>query len=357
MRTTVHDASRYNHQRRATLPDRVMARNQRGGWQRERNNPPGWGNSGQPAQDFAFGGNANPAQQHQPQVQNRFQALQPARGGRGGAACYTCGQVGHLQRDCPQAASARRGNAGGGGDGGAARPGGPARVTDADAKRIVGEDMRESPLWPFSCYAPDFAFGQGGVAAAGYNLLAGDVSFEEARVAAYSALATGGPAAAQASGQRLAEAAERRQNDRRQLASMAQAALAQQLQAAAAGRPAQAAMPELDWSFPAAGARPVVHGGQSILLQPNAGPLQPPPVAFPPPQLQQQLPQQPQLQPVPVRTSMLLQPQMGFTPLQNGGAGAPPAAPPPAASDAECWMAAAFRPGGIPETAPPAQFA
>ena len=326
-----------------------MARNERGGWQRERNNPPGLGNSGQPSQYFAFGGNANAPQQ--PQVQNRFQALQPARGGRGGPACYTCGQVGHLQRDCPQAASARRGNVGGG----AVRPGGPARVTDADARRVVAEDMRESPLWPFSCYAPDFAFGQGGVAAAGYNVLAGDVSFEEARAAAYSALATGGPAAAQASSQRLAEAAERRQNDRRQLGSMPQAALAQQLQAAAAGQPAQAAMPELDWSFPAGG-RPVVHGGQSILLQPNTGPLQPPPMAFPPPQ-QQLLPPQPQLQPVPVRTSMLLQPLTGVAPPQNGGAGAPTAAPPPAASDAECWMAAAFRPGGIPETPPPAQFA
>ena len=335
-----------------------MSRNYRGGGQRDRNEPPGWGSSGRLATSFAFGG-ANPpgqnaaVQQQQPQVHNRFQALQqqPARG-RGGA-CYTCGQVGHQQRDCPQTSSAHRGGGGGGG-GGAARPG-SARVTDADVKRIVADDVRESPPWPLTCYAPDFHAGQ-----ASHNLLAGDVSFEEARAAAYSALATGGPAAAQASSQRLAETAQWRQNDRHRLASMPQAELAQQMHAAAAGQPAQGVMPQLDWSFPAGA--PVVGLPPLSLPQPSAFVPQPAPGSpFPSmtqqqaaqPRMQQQLPQLP----AGAGISPLLHQYVGSPQPPPVAATAPNAAQPPVASDAECWIAPAFRLGAIPETPPPPQFA
>ena len=315
-----------------------MAR--RGGWQRERNDPPGWGNNQQPARTF---GSSNAPPQQQQQQQNRFQALQPARGGRGGGgACYLCGQPGHLQRNCPQAS----GGGGGGGGGripggaGAQRPGGPARVGAADLRRFVADDMRESPPWPLSCYAPDLFHGPGGAGSAGLNLREGDVSFEEARAAAYCALATGGPQAAHANNQRLTEVAQRRLADRRQLEHIAQAVLMQQLQAAEAGRPEQGAMPELNWNFP--GGTPVQSPGFSPLLQPMHGPMHAPPVSFPNP-LQQPAEQQRMPQPPP-------------PPMPDARA-VPPAAQPPAASDAECWMAPAFRRGAIPETPPPAQFA
>jgi len=312
--------------------------------------------NGQPAREFSFGGPAAaPQPPPQPQQPNRFQ---PLRGGRGGGgACYTCGQQGHVQRDCPQSRAQQSG-------GGVRQQAGAARVSIADVKRAVAEDMRESPPWPFSCYAPDAVAN-----VAGFNLLAGDVSFEEARAAAYSALATGGPQAVQASSQRLAEAAQWRQNDRRRLADLPQPELARQLQAAAAGQAVQAVMPQLDWSFPAGAA---VAGAQTFVPPP---PPQSLPSLFPTPQaqesqfvnyaaqqqaeqqrMQQQQQQQQQLQQGAGGAGARLLQQYVGNPLP-AAIEARNAAPPPAASDAECWIAPAFRHGGIPETPPPAQFA
>ena len=307
----------------------TMARNYRGSGQRD---PPGWGNSGQPAREFAFGGGGNQPgnASAQPQMQNRFQALQPAAGagrGRGGAACFTCGQVGHLQRDCPS----RRG---GGGGGGAQKPVG--------AEAVV-EDMRESCPWPFTCYAPAT---DGAAGHAGPTLLVGDVSFEEARAAAYSALATAGQAGAHACTQRFAEAAQWRQGDRRRLAAMPHAELRMQLQKAAEGAPAQAQMPQLDWSFPGGAAAPVA---PAVVAPPQvyAAP-QPTPSPFPFPA--QQVPQQPAFVPQ----------QFPGSPLPHASAAvASSAVPSPAVtdtSDAASWMAAGFRQGAIPETPPPPQF-
>ena len=297
-----------------------MSRNYRGGGQRQRD-PPGWGNSGQPARTFAFGGGGGDAGA-QPQMQNRFQPLQqaPEQAGRGrGGACYTCGQVGHLQRDCPSRRS---------GGGGAQRPVG------ADA---VAEDMRENLPWPFTCYGP----AMDGLNA-GPNLLVGDVSFEEARCAAYAALASAGQAGLQACNQRLAEAAQSRQNDRRRLAAMPRAELRMQLQQAAEGMPAQAHMPHLDWSFQA-GAVPVTPNVMALPQVYATSQVSPPP--FPAEQLQQ---------------------GPASTPQPNAVWGLPPVSaakdhsvvPLPAAdsSDAASWLAPGFRQGAIPETPPPPQF-
>ena len=296
-----------------------MSRNYRG--QRD---PPGWGNSGQPARTFAFGGGGGNAGA-QPQTQNRFAPLQqaPAQAGRGrGGACYTCGQVGHLQRDCPSRRS---------GGGGAQRPVG------AEA---VAEDMRENLPWPFTCYGP----AMDGVSA-GPNLLVGDVSFEEARCAAYAALASAGPAGVQACNQRLAEAAQWRQNDRRRLAAMPHAELRMQLQQAAEGVAAQAHMPQLDWGFQA-GPVPVAPNGM-VPPPVYAAPHVSPPL-FP----GKQLPQQP------VGPALVPQPNAGWGLPPVSAAEVPSAAPSPAAesSDAASWLAPGFRQGAIPETPPPPQF-
>ena len=307
-----------------------MARNYRGGG----GNPPGWGSSGQPARTFAFGGGGNQPGNAgtQPQMQNRFPAsqapVQQAGRGRGGAACFTCGQVGHLQRDCP---SRRGGGAGGGGGSGAQKPVG--------AEAVV-EDMRESCPWPFTCYAPAT---DGAAGHAGPNLLVGDASFEETRAAAYSALITAGQAGAHACNQRLAEAAQWRQSDRRRLAAMPLAELRMQLQKAAEGVPAQAQMPQLDWSFP---------GGAAVPVAPHV--VVPAQVYAAP-----QLPQASFAQPVPQQPAFVPQPFAGSPLPHVVAAAAPSASPSPAvadSSDAASWMAPGFRQGAIPETPPPPQF-
>jgi hypothetical protein len=368
-----------------------MSRNYRGGGGGQRggyNDPPGWGGGGQaarPAGQFAFGGapattggggwgqqqQAQPqrAQQQyqQPQQQNRFQALQGRTGG-GGPVCYTCGQAGHIKRDCPTQAG---GFSRVGGDGGRSRDGGArapqaaaARVSNADARRVVVADMREAPPWPLSCYAPDF-----GTSSAGPNLLAGDVSFEEARAAAYAAAATGGPAAGYAAARQLLECATQRLADRERLAYAAEHELGRMLQAAAAGQPHQCAMPALSFNFAGGAPPPASAFAQSAFAHTPVMPVSPPQQqGWGAPQVLQYSPPPPmgalfapQQAPPAVQqpqfgggfTAPQLQPQQAFPAL---GAALPSGEAEPV-TELDCWRAHAFRQGRIPEAAPPPEYA
>ena len=360
-----------------------MSRNYRGGGGGGQR---GWGNDGggsgrgggrgggqQPASTFAFGNQqqqgGNWGQRAPPSPSPQWSTYQqtPQRRGGFGGTCYACGQPGHVEANCPQHASGSRGR---GGDGGRPLvrgqcsdtgrvPTAGARPAPVDIRRAVGDDLlTEAPAWAATCYAPDFAAaGASGPRHAGANLIAGDVSFEEARAAAYAAVATGGPAAGAAASRQLVEVMHVRQAEQQRLASATNADLQRLLQAASGGQPLQGALPSLSYAFPAGGSpwgpqapSSTLASVASVAMQPvssvEAVTMRPSSSShvvslFPSTTLPQPQPQEftvrPPITPAPA-------------PRTSAAAELPPA------SDEECWQASAFRQGHIPESAPPAQY-
>ena len=186
------------------------------------------------------------------------------------------------------------------------------------------------------------------------SLIAGDVSFEEARCAHYACLRRGGGAAHEVEAQ-LRSAAHARASLKSQLHGATSGQLAQLV----SQRPLQATMPALSFVFVGVGSaqQPPQMQPQMQRMAPQPFPppqSYPPPPPFPPPQQfpQQSFPapqmQQPPPQPCPVAPVAVqppLRPAAQAAPLQMGP------------GDVEsAWAAPTFQPGGVPETPPPPHF-
>ena len=248
----------------------------------------------QPARSFNFGA--------APQASNRGFPQRPA-----GNACYACGLVGHLQRDCPRTRAA-------------SQPAQPKKVapSKADACGVLAEDSRDASSWPFTCYAPAFTLSSGGNSlVAGPCLVSGDLAFEEARSIVYAASASG-PAATAHAVRSESEHAVRRQSEMRALLGFSRQQLQQALTDADAGRSLPGSLPPLPWLT-----------GQPVPVQ------SPRPPAL-------GLPQPPALSLFPTSSSV-------------GLATAPQAVAPPLVpgSEEDAWQAPSFSSGHIPETPPP----
>lgn len=280
----------------------------------------------QPAASFGFLANQQQQQggfRQSPQQQgNRFAALQRGRG----PACFTCGSLDHLQRDCPRNRQ-----------GAQQPPQAPAKksalqdVTDlrtaapSAIRTEIGSDIKDEwPAWPFTCYSPNRW---------GVCLLSGDVSPEELRASTY---ACSSPAERGALAAQVATAAASRQATKASLVQVGDAQLMSLVNEAAHGRP---------WAGPPV--LPPLTGPVRIQVSPP--PQMPPPMqnvgtyALPPPP---QVASPPSWMPAPQQVQAL-QPAMPV-----GGLSAPAGATPAE----QAWAAPTFTLGSIPETPPPPQF-